>query len=305
VVIALVFACGLGEVMLRLKNLDQNNYAIEMWRYSRELKRASNNPLLGHEHKPSTTGKFQGVKIRINSLGMRGPEPDLSNSQLKRIVFIGSSATLGWGTPEPETITARIAKKKEKLYQVFNAGIGNYNAARYVLQFEEKLRYLKPDIVVVHYFINDAEIIPLSNNNILLLNSQLAASLYLLWNSLRLGATDTSALREHYRNVYDHKSKGFLEMRTALDRLDSMAREDNFQVIFTIVPDIHQLRSYPFRFIHDTMRNIVSGYDWKFIDFLESFRGYEGPELGTIPGDPHPNSTAHKIMADVLERHLD
>ena len=53
VVISIVIALCLAEGTLLLKNSSMRNYDIEMWRYSKELKKESKNPLLGHEHIPS------------------------------------------------------------------------------------------------------------------------------------------------------------------------------------------------------------------------------------------------------------
>ena len=43
--------------------------------------------------------------------------------------------------------------------QIFNAGIGNYNTHRYVTLFEKKLKELKPNLVIINYFVNDAEVL--------------------------------------------------------------------------------------------------------------------------------------------------
>ena len=93
-VLATVFiGIFLGEVLLRFKNKDQKNYNIEMWRYAKELKTPSLDPNLGHEHVPGKSARLQGVEIQLNSLGMRGPEPDLADDKRKRILFLGSSNT--------------------------------------------------------------------------------------------------------------------------------------------------------------------------------------------------------------------
>jgi len=291
----------LGEVMLRIKNSDQQNYTIEMWRYANELKELSPNPKFGHVHVPNRSARLQGIDISINSLGMRGPEPDLGKTGDKKILLLGSSITLGWGVPEEQSLRGQLESKLGKGFRVFNGAVGNYNVSRSVALFKEAWRKtIKPDVVVVHYFINDAEYLPPGTDNVFVRNSQLAVILYYIVQGFLRGSYDLSALIEHYRKVYLLDSRGYKEMRRALADLRAMAEADGFKVVFAMIPDIHQLQSYPFGFIHKQMRGVVGKFGWGFVDFLDSLKGYEGPELWTIPGDPHPNGLVHGLMAEQL-----
>ena len=69
VIVSVFIALGLAEAALFLKNSSMRNYDIEMWRYSKELKKESENPMLGHEHIPLKEAILQSIKIRINSHG--------------------------------------------------------------------------------------------------------------------------------------------------------------------------------------------------------------------------------------------
>ena len=71
---SLVICLGIAEGALRIKNLSMQNYDIEMWRYSKELKRRSDDPLIGHEHVRGRATILQSVQIRTNAYGLRGPE---------------------------------------------------------------------------------------------------------------------------------------------------------------------------------------------------------------------------------------
>jgi hypothetical protein len=293
-----------GEVMLRIKNSDQKNYTIEIWRYSNELKEISSNPKFGHVQVPNSASELQGIDITINSLGMRGPELHL-DAPGRKILLLGSSITLGWGVSEEQTIRAQLERNLGQGHQVLNGGVGNYNTDRSVAYFKENWREtVKPDTVVVHYFVNDAEYLPPSESNFFLRHSQLAVMIYYIAQGLVKGSHDLAAVTEHYRSVYRPDSKGFVAMKAALDDLKEMADADGFKVVFSMVPDIHQLEAYPFDFIHDTMRDLVKEYGWEFLDFQDNLNGYEGPELWTIPGDPHPNALAHRIMAEQLAPYL-
>lgn len=300
-VATLIVTALLGEGLLRLKNTSGKNYVIEMWRYAKELKRPSPNPDLGHVHVAGASARLQGVDFSINSLGMRGPEPDLNNDTQKRVLLLGSSITLGWGVRESETLRARLQKSLGDGFQVLNGGIGNYNTRRAVTLFKEQWRtVVRPDIVIIHFFLNDAEYLPPSRDNFLMRNSQLAVTLYYLVQGVLKGSSDMSALVAHYKDVYRPRARGYREMVEALDELKKMSEQDGFKVVFSMIPDIHQLAAYPFTFAHRRMRQLVGRYGWDFIDFLDDLKTFKGPELWTIPGDPHPNARVHRIMAERL-----
>ena len=208
-----------GEIILKMKNSDMKNYDIEMWRYAKELKMPSANPLLGHQHRPQTEAILQSVNIRLNAFGLRGPELATHKAN-RRILFLGSSVTLGWGVEEKNTVTSVLEQNMLVAgndVSVFNGGIGNYNTVRYVELFFTKLSTLDPTDIVVHYFINDAEQLEPGNGNWFLRNSQLAVTMWIAMNRLLQGS-DEASLVDHYENVYKTDNPGYIAMVTALRR---------------------------------------------------------------------------------------
>lgn len=300
-IITVMVAGVLGEIMLRVKNSDDSNYTIEMWEYARELKTISPDPELGHVHVRSTSATLQGTEISINSLGMRGPEPELPAQGKQTVLLLGSSITLGWGVPEKNILRAELERSLGPGYQVLNGGVGNYNTYRAVRFYEKEWRKtVKPDVIVVHYFVNDAEYLPASVSNVLVRNSQLAVTLYYIAQRLLKGRPSIDSLVDHYKQVYQQENRGYKYMVAALKRLREMAAEDGTKVVLSMIPDIHQLKDYPFDFIHQRMRALAEELGWTFVDFMKSLGSYKGPELWTIPGDPHPNAIVHKAMAEQL-----
>lgn len=302
-VVSLLLALLAGEAVLRIKNSDGKNYHIEMWKYSRTLKQRSGNPVLGHEHIPGKEAELQNVMIRINSNGMRGEEFQEIKPGQRRIMFLGSSATLGWGVEEEKTLSSLIEsyfKKDGRDVVIMNAGIGNYNARRYVELFLSKNTKLKPTDIVVNYYLNDAEILEAGGGNIFLRHSQLAVTFWILLN--RLKAQNKAAnLFDHYKHIYQSDYQGFQDMQDSLERLAVYARKNNVRLYLMMMPEVHDLQNYKYAFAHEIVRDIALKNGYIYIDPLDEMQKIEDTKsLWAMPGDPHPNAMAHKVFADAL-----
>jgi lysophospholipase L1-like esterase len=291
-----------AEVVLRVKNGAMNNYDIEMWRYSKELKQQSADPALDFEHVTAREALLQHVKIRLNEWGLRGGSVGEAAPDTRRILFLGGSITLGWGVPEEETVEAvlekRLSDAGEKV-QVLNGGVGNYNAERYVSRFFAKLAPLKPTDIVVQYFLRDAEDLPPGGGNILLRNSQLAVTLWKAYHQL-FDQGGEQVLVDHYRAVYQPDAPGFRVMQEKLRALADYAKANNIRIYLAMTPDIHNLLDYKFGFVHETMRQIAVGQGYTFVDLLPAMLGRPPEELFAMPGDPHPNALGHRLMAEAI-----
>jgi len=300
--LSLSLALALGEGVIRLKNASMRNYDIEMWRYSRELKRVSDDPILGHEHRTSARAVLQSVEIRLNDRGLRGgPIPPPQSAQ-RRILFLGSSITLGWGVTEEATMTARLEAMLRAAGSnavVMNAGIGNYNAVRYVELFLQRLTDLEPTDVVIHYFVNDAEILPPPRTSFVLRNSQLAATVWTAAQRL-IQSNDYGSLVEFYRALYRPESAGFKSMVEALRKLSNYARAKGIRVFIAVTPDIHRLTGYDLTFVHEIMKREAEELGFRYVDLLPALRGLPPERIFAMPGDPHPNAAGHTLMAEAI-----
>ena len=297
-----VVALGAGEALLRAKNASMKNYDIEMWRYAKELKRRSDIPVLGHEHVPSSRALLQSVDIRINEKGLRGGPVAPRAPGERRILVLGSSVTLGWGVPEEETMTARLQQMfaaEGARVEVLNAGIGNYNAVRYVERFKQRLADLDPTDIVVHYFLRDAEVLDAGRDNWLLRNSELAATTWIAF-SRYFGKASEKTLEQHYRDVYRPDAPGYRQMRAALHELATIARQRGIRAYLAMTPDVHDLVDYKFGFIHEEMAKVAREEGFTYVDLLPAMRNLTPRELWSMPGDPHPNGLGHRLMAQAL-----
>lgn len=298
-VLAPLFLLLLGaEGLIRFKTMAMDNYDIEMWRYSRELKERSPDPLLGHDHLPSRTATLQGVELRTNRFGLRGPEVREDHPN-RRILFLGSSITLGWGVAESQTMTAEIERRFRESGQdveVLNAGIGNYNAPRYVHRFLTRLNELKPTDIVVDFFVRDAENLPLGGGNFLLRNSQLAV---MLWSRVAGWLNRTSA-EEFYGKIYAPDSPDLKAADAALGELAAYGRAHGIRLYLAMIPDMHDLPHYRLGFVHQVVQEMAVRHGFRYVDLYPSVQDLPPERIWVMPGDPHPNATGHARMAERL-----
>src|SRR5690606_33430903 len=164
--IGVVVSLAAIEVASRTVLDDGMNFDLEMWKYAKDIKRVSPIEGLGHDHIPGSSGLYMGVPVDINSAGYRDREHPIDKQPGSvRIMMIGDSLTFGWGVKVEDTVAKKLetrlgGRSDTPAIEVINAGVGNYNSAMEVLEFVRRGSGFNPDIVVLNYFINDAEPTP-------------------------------------------------------------------------------------------------------------------------------------------------
>jgi len=109
--ISLAFLALAIEALVRCTVDDGMQYDIEMWKYAREVKRISGDPLIGHEHAPDRHAVLMGVDFTTNSKGLRDREFPYARTPGKlRIHMLGDSMTVGWGVNVQDTFAKRIER---------------------------------------------------------------------------------------------------------------------------------------------------------------------------------------------------
>lgn len=295
-VLILVTSIVIIEGIIRIVNSDMKNYDIEMWRYANELK--IQDPILGHNHLKNKSSLLQGVEIKLNSEGMRSDEFDIND---KKILFLGSSISLGWGVEQKDSYPGIIQTKllSDSInYKVLNGSIGNYNTFRYVNNFLSNQTDIEPKVIVINYFINDVETLPINRSNWLIKNSQLFATLTITYK--KLFSKSGFDLKQYYYDLYKSDNRSFLEMKESLNKLSEYSKQRNIPVLLTVIPDIHFLEDYPFDVIHKKMKSITEELGIEYHDLLPSLKGIPFNELQIIQGDSHPNEKGHSKMAESL-----
>jgi lysophospholipase L1-like esterase len=304
--ISLVIAAFGLELLTRLVVDDGMQFDLEMWKYAREIKQVSRDPLIGHEHAPNRQARLMGVDFRTNAKGLRDREFGHERVPGKlRIVMLGDSLTVGWGVPFEDTFAKRI----ERLYaaagidaEVINLGVGNYNTVQEVQAFLANGQQYKPDVIVLSYFVNDAEMLtPTAPPSALM--RVCYACVFVLGRSDALmrqffGRQDWA---QYYLSLYgDGASQGWRDARDAIGRLADYAKANRMALLIASLPELHDVGNYRFARVTELVREAAQANGAAFVDILPYLKDQPSPKLWVTPPDPHPNAFANELIAQGL-----
>jgi hypothetical protein len=99
-------------------------------------------------------------RVRVNSLGLRGPELAAKAPDEGRILFLGDSLTYGQGVADDETVAAALerelaARAPHRRWSVVNAGCRAYGTSSEVGLLAELGARIQPDVVLLGWYWND------------------------------------------------------------------------------------------------------------------------------------------------------
>jgi len=152
----LILSSGLAlvaaEIAVRLLvPVDHNAYVLD----ERTIYRFAPNTWTRFRRK--RTPGDDGFLIESNSLGYRGPEPDLTPGR-KRIAIYGDSFIHALYSPLEETFVQRLEdalQRRGRDVQVFNAGVSGYGPDQSSRRIEEDLERIRPDLLVLSVYVGN------------------------------------------------------------------------------------------------------------------------------------------------------
>src|ERR1041385_7246326 len=106
--------------------------------------------------KPRSHYEWQGIPVDINSHGLRSPETTYEKTPgIFRILNLGDSVAMGWGTREEDTYGRQLEKLlngqggAQRRYEVINAGVPGWNLENELAYLQaEGLKY-QPDLILL------------------------------------------------------------------------------------------------------------------------------------------------------------
>lgn len=311
--LSLAVALLLGEAVVRLSSKYWlYNFDIEMWRYARNVKQPSPVAGVGHDHQANADEHLMGVTVRTDERGLRRPDAATEAARQpnsRTVISLGDSLTLGWGVPENATLAVHLEKLlNQRAAQtgglratVLNAGVGNTNTAMELARYRQSLRQLKPNWVIVGYFINDAEPTPTPSHNWVLENSALAAMLY--GASRVRGESPYRSYLDYYQALYRDDQAGWQQCQAALRELGALLQQDGVKATLLLLPEMHQPKDFgPFADIYQRVGDVGRAAGFEVIDASTQFPAGAGDKYFVTPEDAHPNGPAQALFAQALTK---
>tara|TARA_B100000035_G_scaffold249362_1_gene218166 strand:- start:2659 stop:3630 length:972 start_codon:yes stop_codon:yes gene_type:complete len=306
--VSLLVGLLICESILRIKHKLIINYDIEMWKYAKELKTKVKNKKINHIHIKNKSAILQNTEIKINKYGQR--DIDYDNSSLSKFdrsfLIIGSSVAMGWGVDYDKVFSNRLNKislKNNKNWIFINGGVGNYNTERYVNNYFENWSELKFTDIIVHFFVNDTEIIKPAKVNFFTNNFHLGVVVWKLLNSY-VSAFNPEKVEKYYLDRYQDNYEGFNIAKKELLKLSNHCKKNSINCHIILMPDIHKLNPYKLKFINKKMKKIAAKFEFQFHDLLNIFEGKDEKTVWNKYGDPHPNAYANSLMGDNIFLYL-
>jgi hypothetical protein len=301
----LIIAAGIeGYVRLFVDNGMQ--FDLEMFKYARDVKVISPDPLIGHVNGPNRTAYLMGVDVATNSKGLRDREiPYERTPGTLRVVMLGESTTFGWGVRPEQTFSKLLegmfAEKGIKA-EVVNTGVGNFRTIQRIEYFLTEAYKYNPDLVVVYYSVNDAEKFPPHRApNVFERNCLSCLFIAGRFDTLLRRFSTRPEWSEYYLGLYqDGKGPGWLESKEYFGKLRDYCKEHGIGVLVANVPEIHDVQDYKLQSITDLAHKMADEYRFEFVDSLDWMRTVASPKLWISPGDQHANVLGHQFIAQAI-----
>jgi lysophospholipase L1-like esterase len=307
------FSCVAMELALRVVFAHSLDFSMEMWKYATQLKQPVANPELSFVHVPNRSAFLMGAPVVINSHGLRDREyPEAKPSNVYRVMMLGDSTTFGWGVREEDT-AAKFLERKLNAHlppgydkvEVINAGVGNYDTVQEVTYYETRGQAFHPDLVVLVFFINDPEPVPVERKGLLIDRSYLIAFATNRFDGVLRHMGMRPNWKQYYSSLYDDDRPGFQACKKALGSLADSTRSNGAKALVAILPELHQINgdTYPFKSAHQKIKTVLAADQVPVVDLIDGLKDH-GPEetLWVTALDDHPNAKANNLVSDQLEQ---
>lgn len=268
-------------------------------------------------------GPSNSVYHHFNSAGWRDREHSLEKpSGTLRILGLGDSYLYGQGVQRKDICLSRLEELLQRdlhteRVECINTGMSGFNTVdQYDLFVNRGIEY-QPDLVILHFVLNDVE------PNVLLPGTKVefyseylaifqqpdALSRYsYFWSWARQRFLRSIRARQYINdcvNSFSRDSRKWKRCRDAIDDIRRACDEHDLSFLVVIFPFFIDLDGdYPFQAIHDVVREHCESNEIHVLDLRDEYRQYNGPELWVHPTDQHPNETAHRIAAEAMTKYL-
>jgi lysophospholipase L1-like esterase len=258
--------------------------------------------------------------VRVNSLGLRGPEPRAPRAA-RRVLLLGDSLVYGQGVSDAETLPALLERELAAHgdFEVFNAGLRAYATHQELAWLDELGPLLQPDIVVLCWYWNDLEERDVARTRERLersgpiafdLSAPARGWALWAWRSKQLLRRSTlamvlwDALNTADRLVPEAAQidAGFERLQAYLQRFAGRCAEIGAQARFVTLPDAIGLEGSKTRGLEERALELARAAGLPAFDLRPALEGFERPP--TLPFDGHFDGRGNRALAGRLANWL-
>lgn len=327
----------LGEIAARSLNLvDRLNG------FPRRLFVATDDARLPYRLRPNVDTIARGVRVRTNSLGLRGPEVSRRPPPgVHRILVLGDSVAFGYRLEREQAFPFRLERELERRsggrYEVVNAAVEGYNTENELAVLERLGLSLSPETVVLAFNLNDfdygpvmgplgvlttdrsqrvSRFSPANLSEFYLLLRWLGALALHAWRgsptAVEGGAESgpfsrfdryVSALRKRY--YASPSDERWATMVSSLERIARLCRERGIRLVVAILPDGDQIGvAHPDLTPQRRLAEICQRLELECLDLYPRFASRAKREGDLYLDIMHPDAEGHEIIARSLAEAL-
>lgn len=250
------------------------------------------------------------ISYRINEQGYRGGSLSVAKTDgLYRVVCLGDSITFGEGVREEDTYPVRLetllgASMPGRTVQVVNAGVQGYGTREEAALFFARCEKLKPDVVTLGFFLNDAtdfgETIRQNDERVRDLPLSGLASLSKIWEMIERRSRAVELQEQYFETTRrSFNGESWQIAKQLLAMMQQQSKKDGFRFVVVLFPMLWELDGpYPFEDLHARIAAACQEAGCEWIDLLPVLRGRRAESLWVHPTDQHPNEIVHALAAE-------
>jgi hypothetical protein len=276
--------------------------------------------------------------VRLNSIGLRGPETRLDRPEERgRVLVFGDSYVFGVGVEEERLLTTHLARLLAPHFpsgvEVLNLGVAGYSTDQQVLLWQELGSRLSPDLVILvvcdndylgntenfayrqyykpYFELEDDGGLRLENVPVPRLSRTQRVKLWLgresnVWNFVRNRNAGHPKVRSLLRKLeVDVSRPPRAPYRVTAALVKSFAREVTTQGAFFLVTSTARRGENPTLFQNLSRQLAPAGiHHLDLFPILDAARRREPDREWDFRSDPHWNRDAHELAASTLFEYL-
>ena len=163
---------------------------------------------------------------------------------------------------------------------------------------------LKPDVVVLNYFINDAEPTPQRKRSWLAGHSQAYVVISSAIDKASRMFFGKGDWQSYYRDLYGDGQPGWLGAKAAMEKLATYCKDHDIALLVVNYPELHQVKDYPFPEVTAAVANVAKNENLPFLDLEPTVADLVPETLWVSPTDAHPNKIANERFAKAIQEKL-